>query len=237
MEKQLDLFTFPISEDELIERYEKNVFTAVVHDTVRKLGYHQPIALPLELKPVVLGQRLCGPAFTVKGAPWKRIDIDFNEEEKHKEMDTRSRCMSEYYHNCVPIWDCSGDNYQAQYGEMMSAQSMVLGCRGAIVDGGARDSERIVEMGFKVWYRYLTPTPMIHFQILDWQIPIIMGNVEINPGDILFADRDGIVCIPRHMAYDVLLKAEEEVRTEKSWREIIAEKLDPKESYRRGVLF
>lgn len=222
--------SFPIAPKELIARYEKNLHSAIVFDTMNAHGIAN-CTLPTYLKPIVPGQKLCGFAYTVKGAPWhEKIPLD-------EEMRVRAAYMGGYYEDCVPVWDCSGVQGQAEYGEMMSAQSIIMGCRGAIIDGGVRDSERIREMGFRAWYRYTTPTPMIHFKILAWEIPIQIGDVLIRPGDVLFGDCDGVVRVPREMAYDILVEAELKVREEKGWRHVIAEKITPQKALERGVLF
>ena len=222
---------FPISEAELLDRYEK-VFTAAVCDVMQgSYGITNKI-LPVNLKPLTPGSRAAGIAFTIKGYP------SHISERKSDPNSRRAKMFEEIEKDTIVVWDTSGDNDNAQYGEMMSAATMMRGCRGGIVDGGARDTDRIIEMGFKVWCRYTTPASMAaRHEILDWQIPIKIGKAEINPGDIIFADNDGIITVPRELAYDVLLKIEEIASVEKGWREIIASGLSPSEVVRRGGKF
>ena len=222
---------FPISDDELLSRYEK-AFTAAVCDVLQRDYHINNMVLPCNVKPLVPGSRTVGFAFTVKGYP------SHISERKTDPNARRAKMFEEIERNTVVVWDTSGDNDNAQYGEMMSAATMMRGCRGGIVDGGARDTDRIIEMGFKVWCRYTTPQSMAaHHEILGWQIPIKIGKAEINPGDVIFADNDGIINIPRRLAYDVLIKIEEIAATEKGWREIIASGLSPSEVIRRGGKF
>ena len=75
------------------------------------------------------------------------------------------------------------------------------------------------------------------FHVTEWQQPIEISQTKVVPGDVVFADMDGIVVVPREIAYEVLLKAEERNRTERSWREIIASGLPPAEVVRRGGQF
>jgi len=222
---------FPVPEEELLNRYEK-AFTAAVCDVL--LGEYKMAdrILPLNIKPLAPGSKAAGTAFTVKGYP------SHISEKKSDPNARRAKMFEEIEKDTIVVWDTSGDNDNAQYGEMMSAATMMRGCRGGIVDGGARDTDRIIEMGFKVWCRYTTPASMAaRHEILDWQIPVKIGKVEINPGDVIFADNDGIVCVPRGIAYDVLLKIEKIAATEKGWREIIASGLTPSEVVRRGGKF
>jgi len=222
---------FPIPDEELLNRYE-NVFTAAVCDVLhRDYGMSEKV-LPVNIKPLVPGSRAAGFAFTVKGFP-SHIS------ERNTDPNLRRALMfEEIEKNTMVVWDTSGDNENAQYGEMMSAATMMRGCRGGIVDGGARDTDRIIEMGFKVWCRYTTPASMAaRHEILNWQIPVKIGKVAIDPGDVIFADNDGIIAITRSIAYDVLLKIEEISATEKGWRDIIASGLTPSEVVRKGGKF
>jgi regulator of RNase E activity RraA len=190
------------------------------------------MVLPANIRPLVPGSKAAGIAFTVKGYP------SHVSERKADPNARRARMFEEIGNNTIVVWDTSGDNDNAQYGEMMSAATMMRGSRGGVVDGGARDTDRIIEMGFKVWCRYTTPASMAaRHEILDWQIPIKIGKVEINPGDVIFADNDGIIVIPRKLAYDVLVRIEEIASTERGWRDIIASGLTPSEVVRKGGKF
>jgi len=222
---------FPIPEEELLDRYEK-MFTAAVSDVLHGTYKIRNSILPANIKPLTPGLKAAGVAFTIKGYP------SHISERSSSPHDRRAQMFEEIQKNTIVVWDTSGDNDNAQYGEMMSAATMMRGCKGGVVDGGARDTDRIIEMGFKVWCRYTTPASMAAMhEILDWQIPIRIGKVEINPGDIVFADNDGIIIIPRAYAYDVLIKIEEIARTERGWRDIIASGLSPSEVVRRGGKF
>jgi regulator of RNase E activity RraA len=230
---RLTFEAFPISEKELLSRYEKT-FTAAVGD-VLFLGGHKNCYFPTDLKPLVPGSKVAGVAFTIKGFP---LSIAEHYRRFEAADDRRAAMFEEMDENIVIVWDTSGDNDNAQYGEMMSAATMMRGAKGGVVDGGARDTDAIVEMGFPVWCRYTTPASMRSaHEILDWQIPIQMGKVPVMPGDLIFADRDGIIRIPRDMAYDTLLKAEEIQKEERGWRDMIASGLTPSEIVRRGGKF
>jgi regulator of RNase E activity RraA len=103
--------------------------------------------LPTNLKPLSDGMRVCGPAFTVKGMPDCR-----SEEEKKRtdEHDRQARMMEEMPENSVVVWDTSHDVDNAQFGEMMTAASMMRGSKGAVVDGGIRDTDRIRDRPIRV---------------------------------------------------------------------------------------
>ena len=219
-----------ISEEEMRERYQA-IYTAAVIDILHGQYCKREQALPANLLPLVDGMKAAGFAFTIKGIPTHLP-------EPEDEHERRAAMIDALYPGSIVVWDTSHDEGTAHYGEMMTAASMMRGCVGAIVDGGVRDVDRIIETGFKVWSRYRTPASMAHrFRITDWQQPIMIGRTEVVPGDLIFADMDGIVVVPRAIAYDVLLKAEEQNQTERGWRDIIASGLAPGEVVRRGGRF
>ncbi len=223
----------PRDGEELINRYEQ-LYTASVYDVL--MMEHKIFGvLPSNLKPLSDGMRVCGTAFTVKGMPDCRTS---EEKMRTDEHDRRARMMEEMPKNSVVVWDTSNDVDNAQFGEMMTAASMMRGSKGAVVDGGIRDTERILETAYQIWSRYRTPASMYaRHEIVDWQIPIKIGQVTINPGDIVFADMDGIIVVPRNLASEILLKAEEIIKTERGWREVIASGIDPSEYVRKGGKF
>ncbi len=83
------------------------------------------------------------------------------------------------------------------------------GIRGAVIAGGIRDTKQILEQNFPVFYRYRTSNGSLgRCMITHYQVPVRIGKVTVRPGDIIFGDIDGVLCIPREIAYDVLLRAE-----------------------------
>ena len=226
---------FPIDEAELLHRYE-TLYTAVVYD-VLMMEHGVYGVLPTNLKPLVDGMKVCGTAFTVKGMP----DCTTAEEksgEKGRPHERRAKMMEEMPKNSVVMWDSSHDFDNAQFGEMMTAACIMRGSLGAVVDGGIRDTDRIAETDYKIWYRYRTPASMyLRHEIVDWQIPVRIGDVKIFPGDVVFGDMDGIIVVPRNLAFEVLLSAEEKNKTERGWREAIASGIDPSEYVRKGGKF
>ena len=109
----------------------------------------------------------------------------------------------------------ANDNVSAHLGELSSETAKFRGARGAVIDGGARDTEYMVRLGFPVFARYKTPADIRgRWRLVEWNVPIVIGSVAITPGDLILGDRDGVVVIPQRMAEEVVSKAEEVVRTE-----------------------
>lgn len=228
----LELEKLPISDEELVERYEK-VFVAVCSDIL--YGYDLNFqVLPDYLKPLVPGSRMAGIAYTIKG-----IKCDVKEE--RREYYDRTVAMFEGFEKTsFAIWETGMDVEEpiAHYGEMMATASKGCGCRGAIVDGGVRDIDRINELGFKMWSRTRTPLGAEQrSRIVAWQCDIRIGNTIIHPGDVIFADTDGIVVIPRKIAFEVLEEAERRQSEEDKWKGMLLDGMAPRAFLEAGGSF
>lgn len=218
---------FPISEEELIARYE-GVFTAAVNDVLREMGYVYQ-TLPHTIQGITLGMRAAGFAFTLKGS--KNLYIE-------DEMPDRARMLDAITPLTIAVWDTSEDDESAQWGEVMSLAAKKRGCRGAVVDGGVRDTDRIIGMGFPVFARYRTSNAMMgRFRMIGYQLPIRIGNVDILPGDVIMADIDGVIVVPRRLAMEVLTRAEAIRDQEKGIKEMVGEGLRATEIVDRGGYF
>ena len=217
----------PIPEKELCDRYE-NVFTAAVNDVLREKGrLHQ--VLPPNILPLKEHMKVAGIAFTVKGS--KNLTLE-------SEMEQRAKMLEALYEDSVCVWDTSSDDESAQWGEIMTMASKRRGCRGAVVDGGVRDTDKVLEQNFPVFCKYRTSNGMLgRFRMIAWQIPVMIGNVFIYPGDVIFGDIDGVIVVPRDLAYDVLVKAEYIKENEKEIKRMVVEGLTPTEVVKKGGYF
>jgi 4-hydroxy-4-methyl-2-oxoglutarate aldolase len=137
------------------------------------------------------------------------------------EMKFREEMLGHLGADSFVMWDASGDEKATMWGGVMTATAHGMGVRAACIDGGIRDTHQILEKNFPVFYKHRIPNGSLgRCQITHYQIPIQIGDVLIKPGDIILGDIDGVVCVPRDIAYDVLLRAEEIKSNEKkifSW--------------------
>lgn len=218
---------FPIPTRELCQRYER-LFTGAVNDVLRERCLLDQ-ALPHRIKPLRDEMAVAGIAFTIKGS--KNLDME-------DQMPQRAAMLDDLHEDAVVIWDTSEDDESAQWGEMMTRAAIQRGCRGAVVDGGIRDTRQILETGFPVFNRYRTSSAMMgRFKMVGWQLPVKIGGVAIYPGDVIMGDIDGVVVIPRDMAYDVLLRAEEIARQEGDIKRWVEDGLSANEVLDRGGYF
>ena len=217
----------PIPEKELCDRYEQ-VTTAMVNDVLREDNILYQ-TLPNNILPLREEMKVAGIAFTLKGS--KNLDIT-------DEMEQRAQMLEAIEPDSICVWDTCGDDESAQWGEIMTMASIKRGCRGAIVDGGVRDTDMVLAQNFPVWCKYRTSNGMMgRFRMIGWQMPIQVGQVQIFPGDILLGDIDGVIVVPRKLAYEVLIRAEEIRDNEVEIKEMVNSGMKPTEVVANGGYF
>ena len=218
----------PVPEQEISRRLEQ-LFTGAISDVLREFVYlHQ--CLPHEIMPLREGMKVAGPAFTIKSCQNTRIIGD---------MENRVKMLDQLYDGAICVWDSSNASLDAAlWGGVTTSIAKRNGARGAIVDGGCRDSYEVLEQDFPVFCRYRTPNgSLARNLIIGFQVPLMIGGVLINPGDFLFGDIDGVVVIPREVVYDVVVRAEDIKKNEKGYKEWIKEGMSAQEILDKGGYF
>jgi len=108
----------------------------------------------------------------------------------------------------------------APWGELLSTAAMARGAKGAVIDGFVRDVLKIEELGFPVFAAGIKPVDSRGRGIvIDCNIPVECGGITVTPGDLVFADYDGVVVIPSGLVADVVRLASEKVLRETNSRE------------------
>ena len=204
--------SFPIPDKELLSRFEQ-LYTGAINDVLREFCLLNQ-ALPGRIKPLREYQSIAGFAFTVKSAPNVKVT---------GEMDVRVQMLDKMKEDDFVIWDTSRDQDATLWGGVMTATAKGKRLKAACIDGGIRDTHQILAADFPVFYEYrISNGSLGRCLITHYQIPIRIGNVVIKPGDVAVGDVDGVVIVPRDIAYDVLIRAEEIKNNEKkifSWVE------------------
>ena len=109
-----------------------------------------------------------------------------------------------------------GVNY-AGIGGLMTTAMKVRGLAGAVVDGSIRDTPQITKLQFPVFSRGVAPSTTInHYRFVGKNIPVTCAGVQIRPADIVVADMDGVVVVPKEKAAEVLKRAQQLDDTEHS---------------------
>jgi regulator of RNase E activity RraA len=178
----------------------RTVAIASIADSVDKVAGRRGY-LDHDIRPRVNDQRVVGPAVTVRegpepnaGPPQHALDL----------IDTAEP-------GSVMVIAIDSEPNVAIWGGLMTAGAFARGFAGAILDGGVRDVSEIKrDYDFPVFARSISPGSTVgRFKTLGGNIPVKIGPVEIHPGDIMVADGDGAVCVPRAHAEAVLKMARE----------------------------
>jgi regulator of RNase E activity RraA len=105
----------------------------------------------------------------------------------------------------------------AGMGGLMGTAMLARGFKGAVIDGGVRDLPQLKRIGFPVYALGPVPSTSVgHYRFAGSNIPVICDGVSVNPGDIIAADQDGVVVVPRARAAEILVAAEKLDNTEHS---------------------
>jgi 4-hydroxy-4-methyl-2-oxoglutarate aldolase len=109
--------------------------------------------------------------------------------------------------------DAAGTN--APWGELMSTVAKRNGAVGCICDSNIRDCEKIIAMEFPVFYTGIRPLDSLgRGRVMAYDVPVRCGGVLVNPGELVFADFDGVVVLPRDVEEEVLARAFDKVTKE-----------------------
>jgi regulator of RNase E activity RraA len=216
-----------IPDDELLARYEK-LYTGAISDVLREHVLMDQ-AIPGQLNVLRPERTVAGFAFTVKSAPNTRVS---------GELTFRTGMLERMHGNSFVVWDTSGDTESTAWGGVMTATAVGLGVRGAMIDGGIRDTAQILQKDFPVFYRYRSPNGSLgRCLISHYQVAIRIGTVWIRPGDIVVGDLDGVIIVPRRIAVAVLERAEQILGNEREIFRWVAEGETPQQITDKGGYF
>jgi 4-hydroxy-4-methyl-2-oxoglutarate aldolase len=193
------------SGDPLIEGF-RNTEVASVSDAMEQL-YGQKAYMSHDMRPL-FKTKFAGPAVTV-----------YLKKEEHKEGSAASQGMLDAIDAAPPgsvyvmVLD-NGLDY-AGIGALMATAMKVRGLTAAVIDGSIRDLPQIGRLQFPVFSRGVAPSTTInHFRFAGVNIPVTCAGVRVNAGDIIVADEDGVVAVPKAQAADILKKAQDLDQTE-----------------------
>ncbi|MBS0452994.1 MAG: RraA family protein [Proteobacteria bacterium] len=198
-------------------------YTGILHDVMRAGGMRD-FTLPPTLRPLIPGKKICGPAFTVNG----KVDTSAD---PHETLLAWTGFLSRAKPGHIAVIQ-PNDSVVSHMGELSAETLGLKGVLGVIADGGVRDAEFIQAQGFQVWHRYFTPRDVVGYWLPEaMDVPVRIGEVTINPGDLLMADTDGVICIPLAQAEAIVSEAESMMARENQVRTAILAGTDPQQAY------
>lgn len=197
---------------ELFRLMRQHLFTAIIGDVLDLHGFHRQFLMP-ECRPLDPRMVVCGRAMTVHETDVFQLpDPPFG---------LMLKALDSMREHEVYVAAGSSPRY-ALWGELMSTAARARGAVGAVVAGYARDTNGILEMGFPVFcYGGYAQDQRGRGQVVDFRVPLEINGVTIQPGDIVFGDIDGVVVLPKEMEGPVISSALEQVRKEKTARQML----------------
>jgi regulator of RNase E activity RraA len=166
-------------------------------------------------------QRMVGQAFTMRCIP-AREDLDVLAVFQDYDHPQR-KAVESVGPGDVLVVDARGQGRAASLGHILATRVRVRGGAGIVTDGTVRDMAGMERLDLPVFTTGAAPTTNLAVHhVVDMQLPIGCAEVAVYPGDIMVGDRDGVVCIPRHLAEEVALAAVEQERLE----EFILERIE-----------
>ncbi len=189
------------------------LFTAVVGDVMDQMGYQNQF-LPPNIRPLHDEMIVLGRAMPVLEAD--RSDVPAHLQDKP--FGVMLEALDDL--KAGEVYICSGCSPDfALWGELMSTRAQQLGAVGAVLDGYSRDTRGILALDFPTFsYGNYAQDQAPRGSVVDFRVPIVIGEVKVNPGDIIFGDLDGVCVIPQQIEAEVVQRATKKATTENEVR-------------------
>jgi len=194
-----------------IERADPDVITglgeagvATVHEAAGQIGL-----LPPRIRPIQAGVSVAGSAVTVSCPPGDNMMI-------HAAVEVVEP-------GDILLVAVQAPSTHGMFGELLATSLRVRGCRGLIIDAGVRDTAELRQMGFPVWARSVHAQGSVKESAGSVNRPVRFGDLTVKAGDVVVADDDGVVAVPRDDAAATLAASRERLAREEDVRQRLAD--------------
>jgi len=173
--------------------------TATVHEAIGRVGF-----VGTHLRPVQHDTKIAGSAVTVLSHPGDNMMI-------HAAVEMCGPGDILVVTNTAP-------STHGMFGDLLATSLMARGVRGLVIDAGVRDTADLRAMGFPVWSQYVSCQGTVKNTPGSVNVPVVLGGITVQPGDVVCADDDGVVVVPRDQAEWALERSDARLAKEAAMR-------------------